>query len=93
MGFCSKYQYLAFSFFWLRTNFKFFSFMSVLASKCYGVTDCSIICFKIDWLLNVPLMLLFLQAFTEFENDMAELEGIMGEYHDPIYAGGSHEEL
>ncbi|XP_028412670.1 tRNA wybutosine-synthesizing protein 5-like [Dendronephthya gigantea] len=37
------------------------------------------------------------KAFSEFENDLAELEGILGEYHDPMYQmeddDRHHEEL
>lgn len=32
------------------------------------------------------------KAFVEFENDVSELEGIMGEYHDPMYPGEGQEE-
>lgn len=33
------------------------------------------------------LLVLLSQAFSEFENDIEELEGILREYNDPIYEG------
>lgn len=33
------------------------------------------------------------KTFSVLENDIAELEGILGEFHDPMYVNSHHEEL
>jgi hypothetical protein len=43
--------------------------------------------FKCSVIKDRKILSLFqsLQTFEELGNDLAELEGILGEYHDPMY--------